>query len=75
MPFKCNQHPWMKAFVNVAANPFYAISNANGSFEIKGLPPGEYTIGAVHEAAGEQTQKISIGAKDTKTADFTFTAQ
>ena len=75
MPFKCNQHPWMKAFVNVAANPFYAISDANGNFEIKGLPPGEYTIAAVHEAAGEQTQQISVGTKETKTAEFTFTAQ
>ena len=75
MPFKCNQHPWMKAFVNVAGNPFYAISDANGNFEIKGLPSGDYTIAAVHEAAGEQTQRIGIGVKETKTADFTFTAQ
>jgi len=75
MPFKCNQHPWMKAFVNVAANPFYAVSDSNGNFEIKGLPPGEYTIAAVHEAAGEQTQKITVGSKETKIADFTFAAQ
>jgi plastocyanin len=75
MPFKCNQHPWMKAFVNVAGNPFYAISDANGNFEIKGLPPGEYAIAAVHEAAGEQTSKTSVGAKEMKTVDFTFTAQ
>ena len=75
MPFKCNQHPWMKAFVNVAANPFYAVSDANGNFEIKGLPPGEYTIAAVHEAAGEQTQKITLGTGETKAADFTFAAQ
>jgi len=75
MPFKCNQHPWMKAFVNVAANPFYAVTGADGTFEIKGLPPGDYTIAAVHEAAGEQAQKISLGAKETKTVDFTFTAQ
>ena len=75
MPFKCNQHPWMKAFVNVAATPFHAISDANGNFEIKGLPPGEYTISAVHEAAGEQTQKITVGAKEDKPLDFTFTAQ
>ena len=75
MPFKCNQHPWMKAFVNVAANPFYAITDANGNFEIKGLPPGEYTIAAVHEAAGEQTQRINLSANETKSADFTFTAK
>ena len=75
MPFKCNQHPWMKAFVNVAANPFYAISDSDGNFEIKGLPPGDYTIAAVHEAAGEQTQKTTLSAKESKTADFIFTAK
>jgi plastocyanin len=75
MLFKCNQHPWMKAFVNVAANPFYAISDANGNFEIKGLPPGEYTIAAVHEAAGEQAQKTTVGAKEDKSMDFAFAAQ
>ncbi|MFL6438236.1 MAG: carboxypeptidase regulatory-like domain-containing protein [Terriglobales bacterium] len=75
MPLKCNQHPWMKAYVNVAANPFYAISDANGRFEMKGLPPGDYTIAAVHEALGEQTQKITVGAKENKAADFTFATQ
>ena len=74
MPFKCNQHPWMKAFVNVAANPFYTVSDANGTFEIRGLPPGEYVIAAVHEALGEQTQKLTVGAKESQAADFTFTA-
>ena len=75
MPFKCNQHNWMKAYVNVAANPFYAVSDANGNFEIQGLPPGEYTFAAVHEALGEQTQKISVGAKQSKALIFTFPAQ
>lgn len=75
MPFKCNQHPWMKAFVNVAANPFYAVTDVNGNFEIKGLPPGDYTIAAVHEALGEQTQKITVGANENKAADFNFNPQ
>lgn len=75
MPVKCNVHAWMKAFVNVAANPFYALSDGQGEFEIKGLPPGEYTIAAVHEALGEQTRKITVGAKESKTVDFTYTAQ
>jgi hypothetical protein len=75
MPFKCNQHPWMKAYVNIAANPFYAISDADGKFEIKGLPPGEYTIAALHEAAGEKTQTITLSPKDAKAIDFTFSAQ
>jgi plastocyanin len=75
VPFKCNQHPWMKAYVNVAANPFFAVSDAGGNFEIRGLPPGDYTLAAVHEALGEQTQKIVLGAKESRTANFTFAAQ
>ena len=45
LPVKCNQHPWMKMYVNVVKSPFYAVTGPDGKFEIKGLPPGDYTIG------------------------------
>jgi hypothetical protein len=72
IPVKCNQHPWMKAYINVAPNPFHAISKPDGSFEIGGLPPGEYTIAAVHEKLGERTQKISVGPRDKKQVSLAF---
>jgi len=72
LPVKCNQHPWMRMFVNVVKNPFYAVTGPDGKFEIKGLPPGDYTIAFVHEKLGEQTQKVTLAAKDTKTVDATF---
>src|ERR1700726_4174728 len=72
LPVKCNQNPWMRMFVNVVKNPFYAVSGADGKFEIKGLPPGDYTIAFVHEKLGEQDQKITLAAKDAKTVDATF---
>lgn len=72
LPVKCNQHPWMRMFVNVVKNPFYAVTGPDGKFEIKGLPPGEYTLAFVHEKLGEQTQKVTLAAKDSKTADVTF---
>lgn len=72
MPLQCNNHPWMKAYLNVVANPFYAISGKNGTIDLKALPPGEYTIAAVHEKLGEQTQKVTIGPKQTATVSFTF---
>jgi len=72
LPVKCNQHPWMKMYLNVVKNPFFAVSAKDGKFELKGLPPGEYTIAAVHEKLGEQTMKVTVGAKEAKTADFSF---
>jgi plastocyanin len=75
IPIKCNQHPWMKMYLNVADNPWFAVTDENGKFQIKDLPPGEYTLAAVHEKLGEQTMKISVGPKDSKTTDFTFKAQ
>ena len=72
LPVKCNQHPWMRMFVNVTKSPFFAVTGPDGKFEIKGLPPGDYTIAFVHEKLGEQTQKVTLAAKDTKTVDATF---
>jgi plastocyanin len=72
LPVKCNQHPWMRMFVNVTKTPFYAVTGPDGKFEIKGLPPGDYTIAFVHEKLGEQTMKVTLAAKDTKTVDATF---
>jgi plastocyanin len=72
IPVQCNQHPWMRAYINVMANPYFAVSAADGSYEIKDLPPGEYTLAAVHEKFGEQTMKIKVGAKETVKTPFIF---
>lgn len=72
LPVKCNQHPWMKMYVNVVKSPFFAVTSEDGKYEIKGLPPGDYTLGFVHEKLGEQTQKVTLAAKDSKTVDASF---
>jgi len=72
LPVKCNQHPWMKMYVNVSKSPFFAVTGADGKYELKGLPPGEYTLAFVHEKLGEQTQKVTLAAKDSKTVDQAF---
>jgi hypothetical protein len=70
---KCNQHPWMKMYVNVVKSPFYAVTDKSGKFEIKGLPPGDYTLEFVHEKLlPPQDIKVTVGPKDTKTVDATF---
>jgi len=75
LPVKCNQHPWMKMYVNVVKSPFYAVTGPDGKFEIKGLPPGDYTIAFVQEKLGTQEEKVTLAPKDSKTVDATFKAE
>jgi plastocyanin len=75
LPVKCNQHPWMKMYVNVVKSPFYAVTGPDGKYEIKGLPPGDYTLAFVQEKLGTHEQKVTLAAKDSKTVDATFKAQ
>jgi plastocyanin len=74
VPVKCNQHPWMKAYIGVVKHPFFAVSKEDGSFEIKGVPPGTYTVVAWHEKFGEKTATVKVDAKGAATSDFTFDA-
>jgi plastocyanin len=78
VPVKCNQHPWMKSYVGVLKHPFYAVSGADGSFAIKGVPPGTYTVAAWHEKPSpkgtEKTMQITVAANGAVTADFTWDA-
>jgi plastocyanin len=74
VPFKCDVHGWMNAYVGVMDNPYYAVTDADGKFELKSLPPGTYTIEAWHEKLGTQTQSVTLGQKDTKEVNFTFKA-
>lgn len=75
IPVKCNQHPWMKAYIGVMKTPFFAVSATNGSYEIKGLPPGTYTVVAWREGGAQGTEKtmqVTVAANGSAKADFAF---
>ena len=72
VPFKCDVHKWMNAFVGVVDHPFHAVTAGNGRFELKGLPPGTYVVEAWHEKLGTQTQMVTIGEKQTSDISFMF---
>lgn len=77
VPVKCNQHPWMKAYIGVLKHPFFAVSKEDGTFEIKGVPAGTYTVAAWHEggaSGSEKTMSVTVPAKGAATADFTLSA-
>lgn len=73
--FKCDVHGWMKSWMAVLPNPFYAVSQANGVFTIPNLPPGTYTVVAWHEKYGQQEQQLTVGASEKKTLTFNFKSQ
>ena len=62
LPFKCDVHGWMNAYVNVVPHPFFAVTKNDGSFEIKGLPEGTYTLELWHERLGTQTLPVTVAA-------------
>lgn len=76
IPVKCNQHPWMRAYVGVLQHPFFAVSDASGKFEIKGVPAGTYTLVAWHEKYPQGiTQTVTVAAGAPAASNFNFTAE
>lgn len=74
VPFKCNVHAWMNAYVGVLEHPFFAVSDGQGRFTLQQLPPGTYTIEIWHERFGTQTQDVTVTAQETSDLTFTFKA-
>jgi plastocyanin len=74
VPFKCDVHAWMTAYVGVLDHPYFGTTGADGRVVLANLPPGTYTIEAWHETLGAKTQQVTIGAKESKDVSFSFVA-
>ncbi len=72
--FKCDVHPWMFAYCTVVDHPYFAVTDKDGKFSIKDVPPGKYTVEAAHRKAGSATQEVEIKADGAK-AEFTLEAK
>jgi plastocyanin len=73
VPFKCDVHGWMNAWVGVLDHPYFSVTGKDGAFSLNGLPPGTYTVEAWHEKLGTKAQTVTIGEKESKELAFTFT--
>lgn len=72
IPIRSNSHPWMKAYLGVVKNPHYAVTGKDGSFTLKDLPPGNYTIEVWTALFGARERRVTVRSGETATADFTF---
>ncbi len=59
---KCNIHAWMHAWVGVVAHPYFAVTGADGAFQLRNVPPGTYTLEVWQEELGRQAQQITLAA-------------
>jgi hypothetical protein len=71
IPVGCDVHPWMRSYISVVDHPYFAVTKDDGSYEIKGLPAGEYEVEAYHEKLKTQTQKVTVKDGDNK-LDFAY---
>lgn len=69
---KCDVHPWMTAYIGVFAHPFFAVTAADGTFTIAGLPEGEYHVEAWHESLGVRSARLELDEEDSTKLDFSF---
>jgi hypothetical protein len=75
VPLTSDIHPWMTAYVGVLTHPFFAVTGADGSFTISGVPPGDYTVEAWHERLGTITLNTTLGTGQTTALAFQFTSR
>ncbi|MEW6247646.1 MAG: carboxypeptidase regulatory-like domain-containing protein [Nitrospirota bacterium] len=72
---QCGFHAYMESWGMAVENPYYAITDSDGSFTLTDVPPGEYTLVAWHPQAGPMLeQKVTVGPRQTVTASFQFKA-
>lgn len=69
---RCDLHPWMIGWVGAVRHPFFAVTGPDGSFELKGLPPGAYVVEAWHEFYGTQARSVTVAPSGSAEADFSF---
>jgi plastocyanin len=65
----CNVHPKMEAFVVVHTNPYAAVSDANGSYTVAGVPEGTYQLRVWHETLAERVVPITVHATEVEPVD------
>src|SRR5487761_918693 len=62
VPLLCNVHPEMSGYIIVVPTPYFALTDKEGNYTIKDVPPGKYTLTTWSEEAKPVTQAVTVGA-------------
>jgi uncharacterized protein (DUF2141 family) len=62
----------MRAYVGVSPHPFFAVTGEDGTFTLTGVPPGTYTVEAVHETYGRKHNQITLLRGGRATMEFRY---
>jgi plastocyanin len=74
-PVTCSVHPWMRGYIGVVDHPFFAVTGDDGTFTLKGLPPGNYTVEAIHETYGRKEINVAVRPSERKEIQFTYAGE
>lgn len=72
IPVSCDVHPWMRAYVSVFDNPYFAVTPADGTVTLQPLPAGDYVVGVWHETLGTLSKSVTVTAQQSARLDFAF---
>jgi plastocyanin len=74
IPVSCDIHPWMRAYVSVFDNPYFAVTPSDGTVTLRSVPPGDYVIAVWHETLGTLVKPVSLPARGAASVQFVFQA-
>jgi tetratricopeptide (TPR) repeat protein len=69
---KCNLHPFLQTRGFLVDNPYYTVTDKDGSFSIEGIPPGTYDVVAWHPFIPTRKGTVKIDAEGEATINFEF---
>ncbi len=69
---RSNTHNWIRGYIFIFDHPYAAVTGAKGTFQMAGIPAGEYTLKAWHEGFGLQEKKINIKSGESMEIEIAF---
>jgi plastocyanin len=68
----CDIHAYMYATILVLDNPFYAVPDEAGHYEISNVPPGTYRLGFWYGRKKVDSRTVTVRAGEPSSVDFTY---